>query len=56
MAALDLPTSRALALVGIPGVKVRRERIETAAIVTRVASSWIRIGVRSIFSLDPLPN
>lgn len=46
MAALGLPTSRALALVGIPGVKVRRERIETAAIVTRVASSWIRIGVR----------
>lgn len=44
MAALGQPTSRALALVGIPGVKVRRERIETAAIVTRVANSWIRIG------------
>lgn len=44
MAALKQPTSRALALVGIPGVKVRREKIETAAIVTRVANSWIRIG------------
>lgn len=44
MAALGVPTSRALALVGIPGVKVRRERMEGAAIVTRVASSWIRVG------------
>lgn len=44
MAALGQPTSRALALVGIPDVKVRRERLETAAIVTRVSTSWIRIG------------
>lgn len=49
MAALRLPTSRALALVGIPDVKVRRETVETAAIVTRVASSWIRIGVSTSF-------
>lgn len=39
-----LPTSRCLALVGIPEVKVRRERIEGAAIVTRLSDSWIRIG------------
>ena len=39
-----LPTSRCLALVGIPDVKVRRERIEGAAIVTRLSDSWIRIG------------
>lgn len=44
MAALGLPTSRALALVGIPSVKVRREKIEGAAIVTRLSGSWIRIG------------
>jgi hypothetical protein len=54
MAALRLPTSRALALVGIPSVKVRRETIETAAIVTRVADSWIRIGVSdAVFSFFP---
>ncbi|KAL8293526.1 hypothetical protein RQP46_000227 [Phenoliferia psychrophenolica] len=44
MAALKLPTSRALALVGLPSVRVLRERVETAALVTRVAPSWIRIG------------
>lgn len=45
MAALGVPTSRALAIVGIPDVHVRREKMEGAAIVTRVAASWIRIGV-----------
>ncbi|KAK4049153.1 hypothetical protein OIV83_004327 [Microbotryomycetes sp. JL201] len=44
MAALGQPTSRSLALVGLPDVKVQRETMETAAIVTRVATSWIRIG------------
>lgn len=44
MAALGQPTSRALALIGIPDVKVRRERIEGAAIVTRMSDYWIRIG------------
>ncbi|KAM0786493.1 hypothetical protein ACM66B_001951 [Microbotryomycetes sp. NB124-2] len=44
MAALGQPTSRSLALVGLPDVKVHRETMETAAIVTRVATSWIRIG------------
>ncbi|GAA5991094.1 hypothetical protein JCM10908_006535 [Rhodotorula pacifica] len=44
VAALGVPTSRALALVHLPEVKVRREMMENAAIVTRVAGSWIRIG------------
>ncbi|KAK4046474.1 hypothetical protein OIO90_006558 [Microbotryomycetes sp. JL221] len=44
MAALQQPTSRSLALVGLKDVKVHRETMETAAIVTRVATSWIRIG------------
>lgn len=44
VAALGVPTSRALALVHLPSVHVRREQLEEAAIVTRVASSWIRIG------------
>lgn len=54
MAALRLPTSRALALVGIPDVKVRREVVETAAIVTRVAPSWIRIGVSALLRCSDL--
>ncbi|KAM0752327.1 UPF0061-domain-containing protein [Meredithblackwellia eburnea MCA 4105] len=44
VAALNLPTSRALALVNLPEVNVLRERLETAAVVTRIAPSWIRIG------------
>ncbi|GAA5982509.1 hypothetical protein JCM11641_006139 [Rhodosporidiobolus odoratus] len=44
VAALGIPTSRALALVHIPGVQVRREKMENAAVVTRVGGSWIRIG------------
>ncbi|GAA5911580.1 hypothetical protein JCM5296_005254 [Sporobolomyces johnsonii] len=44
LAALGVPTSRALALVHLPDVKVRREVMENAAIVTRVSGSWIRIG------------
>lgn len=47
MAALGMPTSRALALVGIPKVNIMRETVENGAIVTRVVSSWIRIGVRN---------
>lgn len=50
VAALGVPTSRALALVHLPEVHVRREQLESAAIVTRVSGSWIRIGVR------PLPS
>ncbi|WP_293369449.1 YdiU family protein [Nevskia sp.] len=43
MHALGIPTTRALALVGSPQ-PVRRETIETAAVVCRVAPSFIRFG------------
>lgn len=44
MAALGIPTSRALGLVHLPDVQVQRETMETGAIVCRVAPSWLRIG------------
>ena len=40
---LGIPTSRALAVVG-SDLPVRRETIETAAVCTRVAPSFLRIG------------
>jgi uncharacterized protein YdiU (UPF0061 family) len=43
MHALGIPTTRALAVVGSP-LPVRRETIETAAVVTRVAPSFLRFG------------
>ena len=43
MHALGIPTTRALAIVGSPQ-PVRRETIETAAVVTRVAPSFLRFG------------
>jgi uncharacterized protein YdiU (UPF0061 family) len=43
MHGLGIASTRALALVGSPQT-VRRERIETAAVVTRVASSFVRFG------------
>lgn len=43
MHALGIPTTRALALVGSPG-KVLREELETAAVLTRVAPSFLRFG------------
>jgi len=43
MHALDIPTTRALCVTGSPA-PVRREEIETAAVVTRVAPSFIRFG------------
>jgi uncharacterized protein YdiU (UPF0061 family) len=43
MHGLGIPTTRALALVGSP-LPVRRETVETAAIVTRVAPSFLRFG------------
>lgn len=43
MAALGVPTTRALAIVGADA-SVRRETIETAAVVTRLAPSFIRFG------------
>jgi len=43
MAALGVPTTRALCITG-SRLPVRRETVETAAIVTRVAPSFIRFG------------
>jgi uncharacterized protein YdiU (UPF0061 family) len=43
MHALGIPTTRALAIVGSP-LKVRRETLETAAVVTRAAPSFLRFG------------
>jgi uncharacterized protein YdiU (UPF0061 family) len=43
MHALGIPTTRALSLVGSPQ-PVRRETIETAAVVCRVAPSFVRFG------------
>ena len=40
---LGIPTTRALAIVGAP-LPVRRETVETAAVVTRVAPSFLRFG------------
>ena len=42
-AALNIPTTRALCITG-SGLPVRRETLETAAVVTRVAPSFIRFG------------
>jgi len=43
MHGLGIPTTRALALVGSPQ-PVRRETIETAAVVTRLSPSFVRFG------------
>ncbi|MFG6462700.1 YdiU family protein [Roseateles sp. DXS20W] len=43
MAALGVPTTRALCITG-SRLPVRRETLETAAVVTRVAPSFIRFG------------
>lgn len=44
VAALDVPTSRALSLIHLPDIEVRREEMESAAVVCRIAPSWLRIG------------
>lgn len=49
MHALGVPTTRALAIVGSP-LPVRRETLETAAVVTRVAPSFLRFGHFEHFS------
>lgn len=49
MAALGIPTTRALCLVG-SSRPVRRERIETAAMVTRLSPSFVRFGHFEHFS------
>ena len=46
--ALRIPTTRALALTLAPKSRVRRERLEPGAIVTRFAQSWLRIGTFDI--------
>ncbi|KAI2620174.1 UPF0061-domain-containing protein [Hypomontagnella submonticulosa] len=46
--ALGIPTTRALSLTLLPGVKVRRETTEPGAIVARFAQSWLRIGTFDI--------
>ena len=43
MHGLGIPTTRALALIGSP-LPVKRETVETAAVVTRVAPSFLRFG------------
>lgn len=43
MDALAIPTTRALCITG-SAMPVRREQVETAAVVTRVAASFIRFG------------
>ena len=49
MAALGIPTTRALCITG-SALPVRRETMETAAVVTRVAPSFIRFGHFEHFS------
>lgn len=49
MHGLGIPTTRALALVGSPQ-PVARETVETAAVVTRVAPSFLRFGHMEHFS------
>ncbi len=49
MHGLGIPTTRALCVTGSP-LPVRREQIETAAVLTRVAPSFIRFGHFEHFS------
>ena len=50
MGALGIPTSRALAVVSLPELHVVRERLNVAAITTRLCPSWLRIGSFQIHS------
>ena len=54
MHALNIPTTRALCVTGSK-LPVRRETIETAAVVTRVARSFIRFGHFEHFAHHELP-
>jgi serine/tyrosine/threonine adenylyltransferase len=49
MHALGVPTTRALCIVGSP-LPVQRETVETAAVVTRIAPSFVRFGTFEHFS------
>ena len=51
MHGLGIPTTRALCVTG-SDAKVRREEIETAAVVTRIAPSFIRFGHFEHFSYN----
>jgi serine/tyrosine/threonine adenylyltransferase len=51
MHGLGIPTTRALSVTGSPA-KVRREEIETAAVVTRTSPSFIRFGHFEHFSYN----
>lgn len=53
MHGLGIPTSRALCITGSPA-SVRREEIETAAVVTRVAPSFVRFGHFEHFAANDL--
>ena len=55
MAGLGIPTTRALCLTSSP-LPVLREALETAAIVTRTAPSFIRFGHFEHFANDASPN
>ncbi len=54
MAALGIPTTRALCVTG-SDLPVQREELETAAVVTRVAPSFIRFGHFEHFSHHDQP-
>jgi len=51
MHALRIPTTRSLSLMYLPTLTVHRERVERAAVVSRVAQSFIRVG--SFEALNP---
>jgi len=51
MQGLAIPTTRALCVTGSPA-PVRREAVETAAVVTRVAPSFVRFGHFEHFAAD----
>ncbi|HEY9194393.1 MAG TPA: YdiU family protein [Methyloversatilis sp.] len=51
MAALGVPTTRALCVIGSP-LPVQRETLETAAVVTRIAPSFVRFGSFEHFSAE----
>ena len=55
MHALGIPTSRALCLVG-SATRVVRETVETAAVVTRVAPSFVRFGHFEHLAHHPQPG
>ena len=46
---MGIPTTRALALTVLPNRFALRERVETCAIVCRMAESWLRIGTFDLF-------